>query len=145
MRNLIRLHVTHHDRLVAEGGSPFQQRSRQQAWCQNTQGHLDLSQELREALRGLPCMSQNFSTSRLLTLIFLCSGGLDHTDGCDCSNGLFLCNFDRWSAWITSCSRRRTACCASCNKTPCLASSLASVSLSIGSWNEVNAPLPMIK
>ena len=27
--------------------------------------------------------------------------------------------FDRWSAWTVSCSRRSTACCASCNKAPC--------------------------
>ena len=58
-----RIHVTRRDRLVAEGGSPLQQGSRSEAWCQNTQVRLDLSQEIHEDL-DLHAASRSTSQAR---------------------------------------------------------------------------------
>ena len=120
MRNFIRFHVTRHDRLVVEGGSPFQQRSRQQAWCQNTQVRLDLSQELREVF--LVCrvrLRPDLLGFAVVEVDLPLLGGLDHTDRCDGSAGFFLGNL--WSLVSLDSQLLEAPSCASWIKAPCLA------------------------
>ena len=94
MRSLMRFHITEHDRLVAESGSPLHQRSRQQAGCQHTQIRLDLSQELNEALLvHTVCCVRFWPKLYSITVVqlgLLLLWGLEHADGCDCSAGFLL-------------------------------------------------------
>ena len=115
MRNLIRFHVTRHDRLVAEGGSPFQQRFGQGPGAREHSGtSLPRSAEY--------VSGQNFSASWVLSLIFFQSG----------IAGQLGLSAARGAAQLVALLA---------TKLPASRPHWR-VSVSIAPWSEINAPLP---
>ena len=99
MRSLIRFHITQHDGLVAESGSPLQQRSPPTGWVPAHSGmSRPLPRTLREALlvHTVNCIRfwpKTSPASRLLSLVFFCSRALIMPMAATCSAGFFLGHF----------------------------------------------------
>ena len=97
---------------------------RHETRCHNTQVRLDLSQELRESLL-VHGVSRVLFKPELLSvsvaeLAFLMFGSLHQAKICHWCASFRSASFARWSVWFISCSKRRIACCVSCNWVPCL-------------------------
>ena len=117
MRSLIRFHVIRHNRLVAESSRPLQQRSRQQARCQHTQGRLDLSQELREALLVRAVCRVRLGPE-LLGIAVVELGLL-----------LLSATVARSLAWLVVVASRWSSSCITCSWFACLVSSVANLTV----------------